>query len=417
MSKLQKLFKLGNIQATLSVCLLVIFIFFGFFLSVNTNAQKIGVKPYNEAGQDRGLFQYILNSGETVSDAALIINGSDFDGKGQILAKDSLVDTSGNISFKGNEEENTGTGNWLKLSQNVVDIPAKRGVKVPFTLTVPQGTPSGEYAAGIVVSPLTDSNTSSGVALSARSAITVYITVKGDLKLDNKLSDLSVVNPTQPDFAEEVDKRGFIRLDNMVLKFKGENLGNIYSRLNSKITYELPNGDKKEIPFKRNLNLNNTEFNYFYVNSNLPYTVGTTKVIMEFTSSPYNFEQEENYSKSSQSDGRLEYSFTLTQADLERFKNIAKEIEDRNNQDYGPRETEDFLVKDSQQPVVEVQKETDMKLVVILGVIILILVIGFIGYIFYSKSKNKELTEEKLSQNSQSKDKGKTSNKKKRSDK
>ena len=77
----------------------------------------------------------------------------------------------------------------------------------------------------------------------------------------------------------------------MVIKFKGENLGNIYTKLNAKLSVELPGGEKKDVPFKRNFNLENTD-NYYYINTNLPYKIGTTKVKMDYTSDPYNFKDE-----------------------------------------------------------------------------------------------------------------------------
>lgn len=233
-----------------AISLIALSLSFTSLLSVPTKAQNIGVKPYNEAGQDRGVFRYGVKPGEKIDDTALVVNGSDFDGKAIILAKDSILDTSGSIAFLGNDEENKSVGKWIKLSEEKVDVPAQKGRKVPFTINIPTDAKAGEYSAGIIVTPVSTQNTGSGVAVSSRSAITVYITVQGDLKVDNKISDFSAINPKQENFAVEVDKRGFITPDNMVIKFKGENLGNIYTKLNAKLSIELPGGEKKKFRLK-----------------------------------------------------------------------------------------------------------------------------------------------------------------------
>jgi hypothetical protein len=388
--------------SALAISLLTLGLGFTSILNVQTNAQNIGVKPYNEAGQDRGVFRYGVKPGDKINDIALVVNGSDFDGKASILAKDSIVDTSGSIAFLGNNEQNKSVGNWIKISEEKVDVPAQKGRKVPFTINIPGDTKSGEYSAGIIVTPVSSDSTKSGVAVSSRSAITVYITVQGDLKVDNKISDFSAINPKQDNFAVEVDKRGFITQENMVIKFKGENLGNIYTKLNAKLSVELPGGEKKDVPFKRNFNLGNTD-NYYYINTSLPYKIGTTKVKMDYTSDPYNFKDEFKFDKSTSSDGSSEYSFTLTQEDLNSFNSIQSQLADKIKKDYAVNSNSDtkkdeFVVKPAEEPKkVETKKEdnNDNKIVIFMGSIIIVLLLILLGYLALNRKKDKKEEEVK----------------------
>ena len=388
--------------SALAISLLTLGLGFTSILNVQTNAQNIGVKPYNEAGQDRGVFRYGVKPGDKIDDIALVVNGSDFDRKASILAKDSILDTSGSIAFLGNDEQNKSVGNWIKISEEKVDVPAQKGRKVPFTINIPGDTKSGDYSAGIIVTPVSSDSTKSGVAVSSRSAITVYITVQGDLKVDNKISDFSAINPKQDNFAVEVDKRGFITQENMVIKFKGENLGNIYTKLNAKLSVELPGGEKKDVPFKRNFNLENTD-NYYYINTNLPYKIGTTKVKMDYTSDPYNFKDEFKFDKSTSSDGSSEYSFTLTQEDLNSFNSIQSQLADKIKKDYAVNSNSDtkkdeFVVKPAEEPKkVETKKEdnNDNKIVIFMGSIIIVLLLILLGYLALNRKKDKKEEEVK----------------------
>lgn len=395
MFKLKKI-KTSSIFAPIAI-LIFTFSLVGFF-SIDAKAQNIGVKPFNEKGENRGVFRYVTKPGEKIDDIALVVNSSDFDGKAIVLSKDSILDTSGSIAFLGNDEENKAVGNWIQISQREVDVPAKKGLKVPFTVNIPADAKGGEYAAGIVVTPSNSQNTKSGVAVSSRSAITVYITVQGDLKIDNKISDFSVINPKQENFATEVDKRGFITPENMTLKFKGENLGNVYSRLNSKVEIKMPDGETKSLDFKRNFNLGNTD-NYYYINTNLPYKVGTTKVKMDYTSQPYNFDQGDlDFDKSQNSDGSIEYSFTLNQEDLNAFNSIQSQLIEKIKKEYQVQDDQDsnFVVKEEPETkIIEVRKEdSNNSTLIIIGSIIIFLLLAFIVYFVISQRKFQKPKEE-----------------------
>lgn len=378
----------------------LILVSFFSILTIPANAQKIGVKPFNEGGQNRGVFRFIANPGETINDAVVVVNGSDFEGGAEVKPRDTETDSSGNLAFIADQVENKSTGNWIKLAEQKLVVPAQKALKVPFVLTVPPDTKAGEYTAGIVVSPV-NVESGEGVGVQVRSGITVYIIVRGDLKIDNQISEFSIINPTQDTFEKELGLRGFIKPSNMVVRFKGVNNGNIYSELATKFIIESGDGSKKEIPLTRILNLNSS-FPYYYVNTGLPYLAGTTKIKMEYSSLPYNIKDQEKYSKTTTSDGSLEYSFTLTAADLKAFDDIkakqaakrAAELQpNQNAQQDAPGKKNDFVVKEVEaKPEAKSEDKKDNSMALIGGLIglIVLLIAAFVGYIIYSKRKEKQ---------------------------
>jgi len=383
----------------LGLSLILIASFILGFISIPTSAQKIGVKPFNEAGQNRGIFRYVANPGDTLNDAVLVVNGSDFEGGAIVKARDAETDTSGNIAFIGDNVENTRVGAWIKLAEERVVVPGEKALKIPFVINIPKDAAAGEYAAGIVVTPTADTS-DGGVGVQVRSATTVYITVRGDLRIDNKVSEFSIVNPKQEGFEQEVDNRGFIKPDNMVIKFKGVNAGNIYSQLDLEVNIESGNGEKKEFKLKRVLNLNSS-FEYFYINTGMAYNPGTTKATMKFTSSAYNLTGSEagEIKKTSSSDGTLDYSFSLTAEDITSFINIREKLLARRTAETKPAgdvagtpgKPQEFVVKEVEKPAeTKTENKSDNNNVLVGSLIgfIVILIAAFVGYILYSKRKD-----------------------------
>lgn len=366
------------------------------FFNMPVSAQKIGVKPFNENGQNRGIFRYVVNAGETINDAVLVVNASDFEGGAIVKARDAETDTSGNIAFIADEIANSKSGTWIKLAEEKVVVPAQKALKIPFVLTIPKDAKAGEYAAGIVVSPTIDTS-DGGVGVQVRSGTTVYITVRGDLKIDNQISEFSIVNPKQEGFEKELDDRGFIKTDNMVIKFKGVNAGNIYSQMDLKISIEAGNGEKKDIVVKRVLNLGST-FPYFYINTGLAYTPGTTKVKMDFTSAAYNALENETVTKTPTSDGSVSYDFTLTAEDINNFSAIRDRLLARRTAEIKPSgdvaqnntAKQDFVVKQVEVKPEEVKKSepANNTIVAVLGGFIVVLILAFVGYVVYNKRKD-----------------------------
>lgn len=299
-----------NFSKTIAIFALGLICFTAFGSNLHVSAQKIGVKPYNPQGQSRGVFRFILSPDQEASDSITVANSSEDGGDVTITAKDSLIDNVGQMGFIDNSLPNKASGSWLTLDKEKLSVKPNSVEKVDFKVKVPNGTPAGDYAAGIT-------STISGSTV--RTAITVYITVKGELRVDNQIKDLSIVNPKQENFAKELDLRGFIKPENMVIKYTAKNKGNVFSVLNGNIKLTSPSGKTTDFALKRTLNLNSTNEDV-YLETNLPYEIGQTKVKMDYDSKPYNITNELPVAISDQSKGSLEYTLDTAQQDLDRFK-------------------------------------------------------------------------------------------------
>lgn len=316
----KNIFKLSSVLSLLVLTLTTAVLYTN---NVNVAAQKIGIKPFNIDGSQRGVFRFQVNPGDKIEDSAVVTNGSDFAGDAIVKARDSIIDSGGQISFIENSAENQGPAKWLTVSQEKLNVPAGQGIKVPFSIQVPSDVRPGEYTAGIVAGPAA-SNTnlaSGGVDITVRTGITIYITVKGDLKLDANASNLVALNPTQDNFAVEINNNGSVTPENMVVKFNAKNLGNIYTVLDLKLRVDQPDGKGQDFKFSRNLNLGNQNKGDIYYETRLPYQVGQTKIKLEYDSKPYNF-SDLQFSKSQTSKGSLEYTMNLTQDDIAKFKTV-----------------------------------------------------------------------------------------------
>lgn len=375
------------------VILSSLLVLFGF-LNLPANAQKIGIKPFREENtQQRGVFRYVANAGEVINDAVVVTNGSDFEGKATVSAKDATTDTSGNFSLLPNETENTKAGRWISLAASDVDVPAGKALKIPFTINVPAGTPAGEYAAGIAGIPNNSASTEAGLSVGVRSGVAVYITVRGDLRIDNEVKGLAVANPTQSDFAQQLNVRNNIDPENMVINFEAINKGNMFSRIQGELKVTTPDNQEKTLAVSRVLNIDSSNSNYFF-DTNLPYQVGTTKINLTYESESYN-EPDTDFTITDASKGELNFEFTLTEADLQRFRelknNLLKAVNDeRANQ---TNQEEEFVVEAEVEEEPEEEEQMAIPMWVYYaggaGGALILIMLGAVIYLVQKGKKNK----------------------------
>jgi hypothetical protein len=386
--------------ATLS--LLYVALFVG--LAISVHAQRIGIKPFTEDGQSpRSVFRYIASPGETITDSIVVTNGSDFDGGAFVQPNDLLYNSGGNITYVQNDVTNTEVGSWISLVEQDVEVPAGRGLRIPFSLTVPTDTPAGEYAGGITVVPSSDDSGSGGVGVKVRSGITVYVTVPGDLRVDNNISEISVINPGVDNFVQELNDRAFITPENMVVKLIAENNGNMFSQIEGVLRFTFESGETEEIPFSRVLTLQEG-VREFYIQTRLPYELGTTSLTFEYNSTSYN-DPDTDFSISEGSSGTTEYSFETTQDDLDAFAEARNARNAEIAEQFGTPDTGDnsFGIggesedgEDTSDDAATDDQDLSMLYYIIggLGVVILILVVGFGLVILKRKREKKEPKDE-----------------------
>jgi hypothetical protein len=107
-----------------------------------------GLRPEDPA---LGYFQYELAPGEKVDDAVLAVNGTKDPVRLEISRVAGHTGLTGGISFPGVAD---GAAQWITLpDEGTHEVPAEMGLRMPFSVSIPEGTPPGEYVAGFLAIP------------------------------------------------------------------------------------------------------------------------------------------------------------------------------------------------------------------------------------------------------------------------
>ena len=175
-------FKIINIILFCTLILSTLFI----TLPVQSQALTFGIAPENP---EISYFEFSLNPGESVSDAVIAKNFSSDTLNLMVEPVDGKTATNGGISY--DFENTSGPSSWIHIATETrFEIRSFHIQKLPFTVTVPLGTPPGEYVAGFLTAlvPTTptpvpanqENNDNLSVNVVTRVAIAVIIHVPGE---------------------------------------------------------------------------------------------------------------------------------------------------------------------------------------------------------------------------------------------
>jgi hypothetical protein len=155
-------------------------------IPVQSQALTFGIAPENP---EIPYFEFTLNPGESISNTVIAKNFSSGDLNLMVEPVDGKTATNGGISY--DFENTSGPSSWIQITNDSrFEIRSFHIQKLPFTVTVPPGTPPGEYVAGFLAAlvpttptpepsnPTNDNNFSVNVV--TRVAIAVIIHVPGE---------------------------------------------------------------------------------------------------------------------------------------------------------------------------------------------------------------------------------------------
>lgn len=106
---------------------------------------EFALKPTGE----RSWFDFQAEPGETISDTLLIANYSSEPVALHIFRAAAHTTADGNWNLLRQD----GAAQWIGWDDRIFEIGPASGEQVDFSLTVPPGTPTGEYFAGLVAEP------------------------------------------------------------------------------------------------------------------------------------------------------------------------------------------------------------------------------------------------------------------------
>jgi len=167
-----------------------------------------GALPAQVEGEElRDWFVYEISEGESIEDVVVIKNNTDAAANFYVYSADSSNSSGGGFAAKQRSEEMSAVGSWINLNLEDESVAQKLqddgsfllssgdSLEIPFELNVPEGVDVGEHTGGVMIEPANGaSEDGSGLQLSLRTGVRVYITVPGVILRDLKISNFAVNN-------------------------------------------------------------------------------------------------------------------------------------------------------------------------------------------------------------------------------
>ncbi|OIQ83607.1 hypothetical protein GALL_345950 [mine drainage metagenome] len=143
----------------------------------------LGIRPANEAN----FFHLSLYPGAATDATAIVSNHTQAPVTLLTYPVDAQNSPQGTFALASQSEPRAGVGAWVDLGVDQITVPANSDLRVPFRITVPAGTPPGDYAGGLIIqSPPVQGQTSTlagGTAVRLdvvqRQGVRIYLNVAG----------------------------------------------------------------------------------------------------------------------------------------------------------------------------------------------------------------------------------------------
>lgn len=107
----------------------------------------LGIRPQSESD----FFHLDLAPGAAADATAIVSNHTGAPVTLLTYPVDGQNTAQGTFAFAGKDDQAKGIGSWVHLDAGQVTVPANTDLPVHFRLTVPQGTPPGDYAGGVII--------------------------------------------------------------------------------------------------------------------------------------------------------------------------------------------------------------------------------------------------------------------------
>ncbi|ROS72146.1 WxL protein peptidoglycan domain-containing protein [Cellulomonas sp. PhB143] len=133
--------------------------------------------PADTDGPDgRRTIELDLGPGDSTTEHVAVTNSSGTDMTFAVAANDGYLTANGSYDLRPADHEPTDAGAWIDAATSV-DVPSKKTVVVPFTVTVPDGATPGDHSAGITTSV---SSQGDQVSVDNRVGVRVDVRVPGE---------------------------------------------------------------------------------------------------------------------------------------------------------------------------------------------------------------------------------------------
>lgn len=107
----------------------------------------VGIRPSNESD----FFHLSLYPGAAINAIAVVSNHTTGPVTLLTYPVDGQSTPQGTFALAAQSDPRKGVGAWAHLDTEQITVPANTDVNVPFKLSVPAGTPPGDYAGGLII--------------------------------------------------------------------------------------------------------------------------------------------------------------------------------------------------------------------------------------------------------------------------
>lgn len=173
----------GPVRTVLALALLVLTVFSTAGQASAVDDGTVGIRPANESD----FFHISLYPGAAIEAEAVVTNHTQAPVTLLNYPVDGQTTPQGGFALASRTDPQKGIGAWAHLKTDHLTIPANAEMKVPFRLTVPAGTPPGDYAGGLIIqSPPVQGKTSTvngdtavRIDVVQRQGVRIYLNVAG----------------------------------------------------------------------------------------------------------------------------------------------------------------------------------------------------------------------------------------------
>ncbi|MBU1018569.1 DUF916 domain-containing protein [Patescibacteria group bacterium] len=189
---------------------------------------NMGVMPTTRPANQEAKVWFIYENapGDIIEDTVVISNSAAFAQTVELSAVDATQASGGGFALETVDREKDTIGKWVKFEEKVITIEPGEKVEYPFILEIPEDTPPGDYAGGIIIgpheSPEEETNANaSGIVAVINVGVRIYISVTG----------AEVIDFNWTNYSDTTNESG-----QHLLSYTFDNLGNVNMEANAKIT-------------------------------------------------------------------------------------------------------------------------------------------------------------------------------------
>lgn len=172
-----------RVRTVVALVLLVAGVFTAAAPASAVDTGTLGIRPANESD----FFHLSLYPGAATDAAAVVSNHTSAPVTLLNYPVDGQTTAQGTFAFASQTDPKKSVGAWVHLNTDHITIPANTDLNVPFRLTVPPGTPPGDYAGGLIIQAppvqgkTTTVNGDTAVRLDViqRQGVRIYLNVAG----------------------------------------------------------------------------------------------------------------------------------------------------------------------------------------------------------------------------------------------